>query len=554
MAIAEEEKFIRVKTANGYFPINSIIYCLREGRLNAHEINYIAIGWDCKKYDGEKSYMKMHYDSISAVYKKDSITLENEKRILYKYKTDEAIKYLKSEMNQILNGFPLPEVVFYSHHKCHAASAFYCSDILESNIITVDGSGEEDCTVLWIGKGQDINEIEKQTIPNSLGWFYAMFVELLGFTPYIDEGKFMGLSSYGKYEECVEKKINSILVKGENGIDYKVNPYYSFYGEHNYGGRYTDGLVRLFDKYTKEKIFNEYNKCIAWSVQNALEDVIEKCICQIVKKTGVRNVCIAGGVGMNCKMNGKISELRKRDIIDKIFIQPLSYDSGTSLGAALLLYKELGGNPRGMWEGVYYGPRFTENEIKESLEGTNLRYKAVTEIELEVAKMLKDGKIIGWFQGRMEAGARALGNRSILANPFIKRSKDKVNRTIKKREWWRPFGPTILKEKASTYLKEYTDSPYMMMSFKIKEAFQKEMYSVIHIDGTCRPQILEREKNEKYYYLIEEFERLTGHSLILNTSFNIKGLPIVCSPKDAINDFLHSDIDALAIGDYLVLK
>ena len=436
---------------------------------------------------------------------------------------------------------------------CHAASAFYCSGFEQSNIITLDGSGEEITTLLAFGEKNKIKEIKKFLLPHTLGGLYASFTEYLGFKPYHDEGKVMGLASYGEFDDELQKKLDKVIKYNPKTGDFEVNPYMRYIGKHNYGHRFTDDFVDLFGPKRASNIsaLKAPYPNIAFALQWRLEQIVIAMAKKLSEETGSNNFCLAGGVAMNCVMNGKLAQ---QEFCEDIYVQPAASDNGVSLGAALLLANQNNNFVPKKMEHMYWGPSYSNEEIKKAIELAKLDYEFSQNIEAETAKFLADGKIVGWFQGRMECGARALGGRSILASPVFPDMKDKINEQVKHRENWRPFCPSIKEEKYNDYIKSDADSPFMIMAFPVQEKYIDKIPSCVHIDGTARPQVVKKSVNKRYWTLINEFEKITGYGVIINTSFNIQGEPIILSPAHAIRCFSGTGIDLLVMGDYIVKK
>lgn len=547
VAFAEEERFRRIKHAVQLFPIHALTYCLKQGGLTLKDIDYISFGFDAEKHNN--GYMRRFYDSIA--YEKDEATKAWELHNIALFSDNNIKEYIRINLLKAGITFPVPSVECYSHHLSHAASSFYCSGFNEAIALTIDGSGDDHAAVLWRCKGDEIKEIKSIQIPNSLGWLYASITEFLGFNANNGEGKVMGLAPYGKAVDDVENAFDDMvqLRKGE----YTVNPYNIFYGAHSYNKRFTDRMVDLLPLPPKDNtkdLFSGYQN-IAFTLQDRLEKAVVSLVDFMVEKTGIKNLCLSGGVALNCKANGKIWSHCK---LDNIFIQPISSDAGVSLGSALLCLKEHGISPHIPFTTSYLGPEYGNDEIKKVLDSNKLRYKKLKNAPRTAAELLHDGKIIGWFQGRMEAGPRALGGRSILANPLEAGVKDKVNNEVKFRHPWRPFCPSILHEKADEFFENSYFHPFMILAFDVKKGKIGKIPAVVHVDGTARPQMIRKEDNEKYYELIRNFGELTGAPVVLNTSFNVKGEPIVCSPLDGIRCFYGTGMDCLIIGDFLLTK
>ncbi len=577
VAFAEEERFTRLKSSHGMFPGKAVEYCLREGRLRLGDIDRVAFSWDATRYPYKVmrtmagQYLRFRSTSAKAYHREPGpssiLTALHNVMEWTPGKLREAIKLgLRA---QGLKG-DIPPIEFVSHHLAHAYSSYFCSPFNEALILTLDGSGEDVCTQLAIGRGEQVTVQETVDIPHSLGWFYAAFTEYLGFIPYRDEGKLMGLAALGekRKEENPWRERLERIVAFRNG-SYTVDPIYTRMGGHYYGERFTDALVKFITDFDPELEPVAYaEKCevdgqiqskyllpkyvdLAWAVQEKLEEVAKAIVTAAVQRYGIRDLCMAGGVALNCKMNG---ELLHATAIERIFVQPASHDAGTSIGAAMIVAQALGDPIRNELANVYYGPGFSNDEIRRMLDGCKLSYKVCDNVAERAADFLADGEIVGWFQGRMEFGARALGGRSILANPVFPDIKDKVNREVKYRESWRPFCPSLCTEAKDDYLKGAAEAPFMIVAFPVREEKRALIPSAVHVDGTVRPQTIEKSASPLFYHLVETLGKHTGHPVVLNTSFNVRGEPIICTPLEALRCYFSTGMDALAIGDFLLRK
>ncbi|MCD4695920.1 MAG: hypothetical protein K8S16_06725 [Bacteroidales bacterium] len=550
VALVEEERFIRKKHAKDHFPENAIKYCLTENKLELTDIDYITIGWNIFAYN---SRVKNTFEQNTKLYHKDSKSLDWESKQLIKYNPDNFIKNLEEELISCgFNKNDIPPFKFYDHHYSHALTAYIPSKFNEAIIITIDGHGEENSSVIWEARNNTIKKIKEINIPHSLGWFYGAATRFCGFTPNNGEGKTMGLAPYGKPNAPLKEKMKKVL--SIEGCGYEINPNYLFYGERNYSNEFTDSFVSLFGKprINNDDIFQGNYTDFAFEAQASLEKIVSHLIIESIKKTGIKNICLAGGVALNCKMNGVIASL---DEVDNIYVQPISNDVGTTFGSSLALYLEKGYPiSRDVMKHVYWGPEFHDKEIEIALQNKNLTYEYFYNIEEKTASLLEQGKVIGWFQGKMETGPRALGNRSILGDPRKKNMKDKINNKVKFREPWRPFCPSILEEYQDDYIENSFYHPYMIIAFQVKQEKIKEIPSVVHVDNTARIQSVSKKTNPKYWKLLNEFRKLTNVPVLLNTSFNIKGEPIVCTPDDALNTFQKTGMDYLVLGNYLISK
>lgn len=548
IAMVEEERFIRIKHAYDHFPINAINFCLSYAKKSLDEIDYISIGWNARKYPN--SMLKFYFKTWTSHKRIGLGALLWEFKSLIYHSPESHISRIKSGISKWGYNGNCPEIQFIPHHLSHAASAYFCSGFKEASILTLDGHGEENCTVAWKGKNNDITQIYEFNIPNSLGWFYAAFTEYLGFKAHNGEGKVMGLAPYGEFQKNIFNKMQKVINSANNG-GYLIDPQYLIHGTHLHNKKFTDNLVILFGKPRKrEGEINPVYQNIAYAAQMSLEQSAINLVKDLIARTSIHKLCISGGIGYNCKMNGKLLKL---DCVDDIFIQPMSGDNGTSLGSALVLYDRLGGEFTFKMEDVYLGPEYSNEEIEIILKKNKIPYEYHDDISGICAELLSKGQVIGWFQGRMEVGPRALGNRSILADPRNAEMKDIVNK-FKRREPWRPFAPSLLAESVDEFFINPSPSPFMILTFDVKPEKIKEIPAVVHIDGTTRPHTVEKRLNPIYWKLIKNFEEEAGVPIILNTSFNVRGEPIVCTPQDAINNFINTSLDGLAMGNYLIRK
>jgi len=537
LALAEEERFNRIKHSPYLPPNKSIDYCLKQGGVGFNDLDYIAVG----------------FDSFRNVLASDLLgkatTLFSRARIggLFvgdldgvKVSGSPMIMFFKYLIDYYQGLFRLPfdyrdkRVKFVRHHTSHCASAYFVSPFDHACIISADGGGGQEAGMLAVGEQDKITVF--RTIPSvhSLGYLYSIITKLLGFEINDGEGKVMGLSAYGNNNRVLP------FVGFKDGIavinHHKMNSYL--------------GKIKL--KLSPHPL-DKANVNLASSLQKTIEEAYVYMAEYLYKKTGIKNFCLTGGVSLNCLAN---TQVLKSEFVDDVFVQPLSSDAGTSLGAALQVYVDLyGKRPGFVMDHVYLGPEFSGGEIEKAIKKAEIPYyKKYKNIERVTAHLLAKGHIIGWFQGRMEAGPRALGNRSILANPSVFKMKDIINSRVKNREPWRPFAPSLLEEDVSGYLIDVKESPFMILESKVRTNKIKDIVATVHVDGTVRPQTVSRKMNSRYWNLINEFKKTTGIPVLLNTSFNIAGEPIVCKPTEAISTFFRSGLDYLVMGDYLISK
>ena len=550
VAFAEEERFNRIKTAPNSLPVASLLYCLREAGLGLDDVDGIGFGWESDRY---VDAMPKFYDETRATYPDaDPYNRLQEDYLLNLYHPTRIRTDLKQALAQRGVHLDPERVRFIPHHLCHAASTYYASGFPEASILTLDGSGEEFSTFMWHGVGDRIKELRSVKLPHSLGGYYATFTEFLGFRAYQDEGKLMGLASYGRYSQAWQDKLDEILPFDRVTGEFTTNPYLRYLGPRTYGRRFTDRFVEIFGRpRLGHQPIEDTHRDLAFNVQWRLEQVVRGLVRSLIALTGVRALCLAGGVAMNCCMNGKLSLL---DDVREIFVQPASADNGIALGAAWVLAQRAGATGFERMRHAYWGPAYSTAEVEAALRESKLSYARSASVVEEVAQDLAEGRIVGWLQGRMEVGARALGNRSILASPLFPDMKDKLNREVKHRENWRPFCPSLPVDDYQRYFAHGADSDYMILAYPVREEFRDRVPSIVHVDGTARPQTVYREHNPRFYDLLKAFGRRTGHPVLINTSFNVQGEPIVCSPRDALRCFGGTGLDVLVLDDFVLRK
>jgi len=566
VAFVEEERFVRVKQALGHFPSHAIRYCLDEAKLRLDDIDSIAFGWDANAYRWRfplflgRSFLKNRLwgprtPPLAPPPKgrpRLGSAVASGLRSLLSFQPAMLLENIVLGLKDA--GFKegrIPPVTFVKHHLAHAASAFYCSGFKESAVLVFDGHGEENTTSIFRGEGKRLDLIQHIDIPHSLGWFYSAFTEYLGWNPNEGEVKLMGLAPFGKSNPKVEALVNQVLEPTKEG--FRVNAQYLLYGQRSYGKFFSDALVdRLGPPRGKDEPISDDHRDVARAVQDRLEEVCVHLAGRALRLAGSQNLCLAGGVALNCKMNG---EIHRRGLAREIFVQPIAYDAGVSLGAAMVKAMEGGDDCRFEMDHLYWGPEYKDAEIEAVLKASRVPYRRSDRIAQEVARFLAEGKIVGWFQGRMECGPRALGGRSILADPRRPEMKDLVNDRVKFRESWRPFALSILEEHFADFVKKPSRSPFMILAFDVAPEKEGLIPSAMHsVDRTTRPQTVSKKTNLLYWELLESFRNLTGVPAVLNTSFNVKDEPIVCTPRDALRCFYGTGIDVLAIGGYVLEK
>ncbi|ODB35854.1 hypothetical protein BB427_16225 [Pseudoalteromonas sp. BMB] len=547
VAMVEEERFTRVKSASEAFPSKSIQFCLKKAKVTLNDVSVVATSWDHDFYPVKMDQFMGGLEGREL----DPLADPSESIIHNKLTPAMALSKIKIGLRKIAPTAE-PIIKWYPHHKCHAASVYYLSGFEESAVLVMDGSGENQSTTTWFGKDGELSLQSQWLLPNSMGWFYSALTEWLGFNAYSGEGKVMGLAAYGKASADIAQKLRKVCDVGEHG-NYQVDPTYIYFGERSYSKKFTDKLVELLgEPRVPESELSDYHINVAYETQKLLEDVASRITKRLMQETGTTNLCVSGGVAMNCKMNGLLSHL---ECVSDIFINPASHDSGTAMGAALLAHKEIVGDlPANRLEHAYYGPSFSDEDIEPILKHCQLKYEKVDNIAAECARLLAEDNIIGWFQGASEFGARALGARSILANPTNKDMKDIVNARVKYREGFRPFAPSMIEEVKDKYMESPKDSPFMILAYQFKDEYKAEFPSVVHVDGSVRPQTVSKKHHPLYWNLINEFGEITGHPIIINTSFNVRGEPIVNNPLDAVRCFFSTGMNVLAIGSFIIKK
>lgn len=542
VAAASEERFTRDKRAENTFPSESIEFVLDYADISLSEVDSVAIGRDPKKMVNlAVERLRRNPSAVIPGSAKEALDyLEGAKAVTAAYNNIDVYR-VNQHLEDLDRGSFEGDYRSISHHRCHAASASYCAPFDRPLTITVDGRGEHDSTVVW---DRHLNRVQEFSLRNSIGLFYSYGTQYLGYRHGGDAGKVMGLAPYGEPREEFKEAFESLTSFSAGAYDVSditdADDPTSVFEDH-FGPRRAH-----------PEDFTQRHRDFAYHLQSRTEEIVTHLVEHYVRQQGVSEVALAGGVAMNCKLNREILAL---DCVDELFIQPAADDSGICLGAALEGHHEaIGEPPDPEFKDVYLGPEYSEDEIKATLEGAKLEYERPEDISREAAELLAEGKLVGWYQGRMEFGARALGNRSILADPRTNASLDRVNANVKNREAWRPFAPSLLIEERESYLEGGEIAPYMILLDSVRDGKRDEIPAVTHVDNTTRPHTVRENVNPRYYRLISEFENLTGVPVVLNTSFNVAGEPIVESPAQAIQDFYSTGLDALALGEFLLRK
>jgi carbamoyltransferase len=569
IAAAQEERFTRKKHDPSY-PVNAINYCLSEAGLSLAKVDYVAF------YD--KPFLKFErlIETYVAFAPKGFQSFRMAMPVWLREKLFLKDMLIK-EIKKTYKGFNSDKLMFGEHHFSHAASAFYASPFTEAVVLTLDGVGEWATTTVSIGKGCELDIVKEIHFPHSLGLLYSAFTYYLGFRVNSGEYKVMGLAPYGepKYQDLILKKLIDLKDDGS----FRLNQSYFNYaiGLTMVNQKFVDLFGEPARKPDTEKL-TQFHMDIAASIQAVTEMIVLKITRSLSKEYNIPNLCMAGGVALNCVANGKV--LRDKSF-KNIWIQPASGDAGGAIGGALAVWhKEFKqprlANPNDSMKGSYLGPSYEQDAIEKELLDCGANFFSVTEDEMieQAAEALAQGQAVGWFQGRMEFGPRALGGRSILGDPRSEMMQKNLNLKVKYRESFRPFAPSVLREDVSEWFESDYESPYMLMVDEVNKnkqiAMTKEQESlfgidklnikrssipaVTHVDFSARIQTVNKETNPKYHALITKFKEKTHCSLLVNTSFNVRGEPIICSPEDAFKCFMGTELDFLVVGNCILKK
>ena len=554
VAAVEEERFNRVKYAAG-FPAEAIRYCLKEAGLDLKEIDHVAVPRNPYARLGTKLLYALRMPSFA----RERI------EVLAKFTG------IPEALAQALDADPAQiEAKFHrvEHHQAHLASAFFVSPFERAALLSADGLGDFASTMWGTGTGSRMRIEGAIAFPHSLGLFYSAVTQYLGFLKFGDEYKVMGLAAYGEPEQI--EALRDIVRNSGNGfrlgLDYfthhRTGPEMSWAEADKtpvLGKLFSEEMEkRLGPKRKPEEPLEQRHRNLAAALQGRLEEIYLGMLKNIGERTGLKSVCLAGGVAFNCVANGKIFD---KTSFQEVYVHPAAGDAGLAVGAAYYVWHQILGEPRSFaMDHAYWGPGYTSEAIRRALDASRIAedgcdVKEIPEEELmrRSAAIMADGKILGWFQGRAEWGPRALGNRSIVADPRRAEMKEILNRRIKHREIFRPFAPSILAEKTSEWFEKSHPSPFMTLAYAVRPEKREKIPAPTHVDGTGRLQTVTREANARYWKLIKAFEELTGVPVVLNTSFN-DNEPIVCRPEEALECFKRTQMDALVLGDLLITR
>ena len=546
LGFAEEERFNRVKHTYE-FPERAIDYLLKNEGIVIDRVDYVAFPTSDSVPLKFLVPNSLRFGILGGL----PLIIMN---LRYRFKFWRVVQNFKRRLNG------RTKVILVGHHDSHLANAFLISPFQKAAILTIDGAGDGLASQLAFGEDSSITKIDSICFPHSVGLLYLLVTMHLGFGDWDGgEGKVMGLSSYGDPNRYVEVFRDMVQLKKDG--TYALNMKYFRVKRTNF----PSGTIRFFSYFTEkfgpqrkggEPILKQHED-IAAGLQKIVEETVVHMLNHLHKQTKSDNLVISGGVALNSVMNGK---LHRQTPFKNIFVQPIAYDGGNSIGAAFHVWNNVLGNPRRyQFSSCYLGPEFSDESTRRILDENKLKYEILDDPSKRAAKLISDGRIIGWFQGRMEAGARALGNRSILADPRRAEMKDIVNTKIKFREPYRPFAPVVLAEKASDYfdvgkLDHKYLTNFMLAVFPVKKHMRKIVPAITHVDGSARPQIITKGQNSRYYNIVKAFGRKTGVYVLMNTSFNLKGEPIVNTPENAFNTFKASGLDYLALERFIVDK
>ena len=554
IAAVEEERFNRVKYAAG-FPAAAIRYCLREAGLTLADVDHVAVPRNPYARLGTKLFYAMRMPSFARERLKVLAKFTGIREALAAA-FDADPEKLKATFHRV------------EHHVAHLASSFYCSPFEEAALLSADGLGDFASSMWGAGSGPRMNVHGAIAFPHSLGLYYSAITQYLGFLKFGDEYKVMGLGAYGEPEFLEEFR----KIVRSNGAGFKLA--LEYFTHHRTGPEMswveadkTPVLGQLFSKElpkylgparNPEEAIEQRHKNLASSLQARLEEVYLGMLRNLAAKTRLKSVCLAGGVAFNCVANGKILDATP---FENVYVHPAAGDAGLAVGAAFYVWHQVLGRPRSfVMEHAYWGPGFSVEEMRQATEAAKLKQSgfAIAQMDEEkllerTAKIIGEGKILGWFQGRAEWGPRALGNRSIVADARRPEMKEILNQRIKHREIFRPFAPSILAETTGEWFEKSHPSPFMTMAYSVRPEKRDKIPAPTHVDGTGRLQTVTKTANPRYWKLIKEVDRQTGVPVVLNTSFN-DNEPIVCKPQEAIDCFLRTQMDALVLGDFLITK
>jgi len=548
VAAAEEERFSRIKHVAG-FPTLAAAWCVEHAGLDAGDLDHVAIGRDPRA-------------NLGAKIVQTAGRLRNPGYVADRLRSMSKVRGARDHLAQALGSGKL-RAKFHNieHHQAHVASAFFVSPFEHAAVLSLDGFGDFASAMLAVGRGNHLEVLDRVTFPHSLGIYYTAVTQWLGFPKYGDEGKVMGLAPYGEAEIHRAQMRDLLRLDGL----FELNLSYFTHDAQGVDMTWSEGaptISRIFSPRLEEVFgparepqgeLTKHHEDVAGALQSVLEDAYLHVVNEAHRRTGLTDLCLAGGVALNAVANGRI---RTETAFDGLYIQPAAGDSGIAVGAAYFVWNQKLGRPRGfVMEHAYTGPEYSDVDYGRAVRAAGLESDLLGDDDLfrTVAERIAAGEVVGWFQGRMEFGPRALGNRSIVTDPRRDDMKDILNARIKHRELFRPFAPSILAERTGEWYEQDYTSPFMILVYKTKADKRDKVPAVNHVDDTGRLQTVERHVNPRYYRLIEEFERQTGVPILLNTSFN-ENEPIVMTPQDAVETFQKTRIDVLVLGNRVVRR
>lgn len=548
VAYVEEERLSRVKHAFGNFPARALVECLQIGNFSISDVDAISINWDLAKY--ESGQMEYFYNTINALGNPNSKTLDWQKKTLHTYTSSTVKNYLRARFKEIFDTPRIPRLLSFGHHYIHAWQAVAMSGFKEANALVIDGSGDDLCSSLWVVSQDNTELIHSAKIPDSLGWFYAAITEFLGFKAYDGEYKVNAMAAYGQYDAAIDRAMNDVL--SVDGAKYSLNRKFIHDGDHSFSDRYTDALPEKLGIAPKmiSADFTQQHFDLAFAAQRQLERSVLAFLPPQTINTS-RALCISGGVALNVTLSAHIQQALLPNT--PIFVNPLASDAGAVLGAALRggssVFPSLDERTRTLG----LGRMFSNRDILIVLGQNGLMAKRAQLDYSDVAKLLLEGAIVAWFQGRAEAGPRALGFRSILCDPRNAQAANKLT-MIKQRATWQPYGVSMQQEYSHTYLTRPIWSDNMSISVPVSRHFADVASPSVHKDGSVRPHIVRKELQPEFHALLTSFGALSGIFALINTSLNRRGEPIAYSPQDAVAIFTETDIDVMVMSNFVVNK
>lgn len=540
LAAAAEERFVREKST-GAFPINAINYCLKASNVKLSEIDYLAHGFNYERYKSNYDQAGLSRQQFEEVYSR------------------------KAQLDILEEHFDIPnwseKFIQVPHHIAHAASTFYVSGMDEALIVVVDGMGEQESLTVAVGKGNDIEIINQIPSIHSLGILYSVFTLYLGFDFNMDEYKIMGLAPYGNPRRYFDKIMGLVTLHKDGTHTIPV----LFQNETEEEKETYQGTLNVLTEMfgtarNKDEKITQHHQDIAAALQSVLQTCLLHVLTVFKKETDQKDLCMAGGVALNCTCNGVIKRSR---LFRSFFVQPAAGDDGSALGAAL--YVQRLRKPEQRYQKMslpFWGPQYSDKEVCDAIESRkecrDIQFETFEKLTEEIVRRIANGEIIGWFQGRMEFGPRALGSRSIIADPREVDMRDRINALVKKREEFRPFAPVVTAERAAKFFEmDKGDEElfsYMLCVTQVRSEYRDQLPAITHVDGSARVQTVSKNENSRFWHLLTAFEKVSNSMpILLNTSFNVRGQPIVCTPKEAVDTFLMAGLDALVIEDHLVV-